>query len=728
MFTGLARKAPSLSAKRLKYCGAALALVVAGFILATLVCLKPITRNFDSITAESRNVPVSDRNGNPLAITYQAPWNNRDARPLYAMPEMLVASFLHSEDRKFYDHHGVDWNARAAALWQNVQRRKTVRGASTITEQVVRLINPRPRTLWSKWLEGLEATLLERHASKPEILEFYLNQLPYAANRRGIVQASRYYFNRDPETLSAREILALVILARAPSAYDLYKNPARIDAPLNRLAAQMKDSGLLTDTEYVDLQKETLEPVRPSLPVDARHFARFVQANTHKENLRTTLNSALQTQVQDILDSRVKKLSAKNVTNSAALVIDHTTGEILAWVVAGARDTNTKAGDIDPITTPRQPGSTLKPFLYAATLEKGWTAATLINDAPIAEAVGSGLHRFRNYSGTHYGPITLREALGNSLNIPAVLAIHHVGVDPFLATLHHLGFASLDRGAAVYDEGLALGNGEVTLLELARAYSALANRGTMRPLKMLMDDHAPKGEQVYTPESASIIGNILSDPRARALEFGNDSILNLPLRTAVKTGTSTDYRDAWTLGCNDRYTVGIWMGNLDRTPMKDVTGSTGPALALRSIFHILNKDRDTDTLYLSPALIEADVCTRPASPDGICPLRTEYFAQAIEPAPAPSKKPALELVRPTKGLMMAYDPRIPASHQKFRFELAGLQDGEEAEWVLNGTFLARSASPRYLWPLEKGQHHLLVTIHAHDRPARTLEPVAFTVR
>ena len=717
-----------MSAKRLKYCGAALAFITAGFVLATLVCLKPITKDFDSITAESRNVPVTDRAGNPLAITYQAPWNNRDARPLYAMPEPLVASFLYSEDRKFYDHNGIDWNARAAALLQNIKRQKTVRGASTITEQVVRLINPRPRTLWSKWLEGIEATMLERHASKPEILEFYLNQLPYAANRRGIVQASRYYFNRDPETLSLREILALAILARAPSAYDLYKNPARIDAPLNRLAVQMKDSGLLTDTAYADLQNETLEAVKPSLPVDARHFARYVQATTQNTNIRTTLDSALQTQVQDILDSRVKKLSAKKVTNAAAIVIDHTTGEIVAWSVAGARDMNTKAGDIDPVTTPRQPGSTLKPFLYASALEKGWTAATLINDAPIAEAVGSGLHRFRNYSGSHYGPLTLREALGNSLNIPAVLAIHHVGVDPFLETLHHLGFDSLDRGAAVYDEGLALGNGEVTLLELARAYSTLANRGTIRPLKVLINDHAPKGDTIYTSETASIIGNILSDPRARALEFGNDSILNLPVRTAVKTGTSTDYRDAWTLGYNDRYTVGIWMGNLDRTPMKDVTGSTGPALALRSIFHVLNKDRDTAPLYLSPSLIEADICTRPAAPDGSCPRRTEYFSQTVEQKAAAEEKSTLELVRPTKGLMMAYDPRIPASHQKFRFELSGLQVGEEAEWILNGKTLARSASPRYLWPLEKGKHHLLVTIHAHDRPVRTLESVSFTVR
>jgi penicillin-binding protein 1C len=715
--------------KRLKYIGAAFALGAAGFFLATLFCLKPITKDFDAITADSRNVPVSDRFGNPLSITYQAAWNNRDHRPLYALPELLVSSFLFSEDRKFYDHNGVDWHARAGALWQNLRHRKTVRGASTITEQVVRLINSRPRNLWSKWLEGIEATFLEHHTSKQAILEFYLNQIPYASGRRGIVQAGRYYFNRDLDTLSPREILALVILARAPSAYDLYKNPDRIKEPLNRLAAQMRGGGKISTTTYNDLQTETLEPVKPALPVDARHFARFVQMNMQKQGLRTTLDSGLQMQVQDILDSRIKKLSVKKVANAAAIIIDHTSGEILSWAVAGASNPETKDGEIDPILTPRQPGSTLKPFLYASALEKGWTAATILNDTPIAEAVGSGLHRFRNYSNTYYGPITLREALGNSLNIPAVLTIHYVGVNPFLNTLHRLGFESLNRGASIYDEGLALGNGEVTLLELTRAYATLANRGKTRPLKFLMEDHSnAHPDPVYTTETSSIIGNILSDPRARALEFGNDSILNLPVRTAVKTGTSTDYRDAWTVGYNDRYTVGIWMGNLDRTPMKDVTGSTGPALALRSVFHVLNKDRDTDTLYIAPTLTQQDVCIRPAPSDGTCPRRTELFAAGTKAAAPSPPKSSIELIRPTEGLLMALDPRIPINHQKFRFELAGLAEGDEVEWILNKKPLSRSTSPYYLWELQKGRQQLAVTIHAKNAPPRRLPPVAFTVR
>lgn len=700
------------------------------FTAATLICLKPITVSFDRITTDSHNVPVTDRNGLPLAITYKTDWNSADHRPLYAMPELLTAAFLYSEDRKFYDHGGVDWKARGAALWQNLRHRKSVRGASTITEQVVRMINPRPRTLWSKWLEGIEATMLERGHSKTDILEFYVNQVPYAAGRRGVSQAARYYFSRDLNTLSTKEMLSLVILARAPSAYDLYAHPGKIDAPLNRLATQMKDSGKLPPDLYADIHRETLAPQKPSLPVNARHFARYARLNGMKDGARTTLDSSLQSQVQDLLDTRMKKLKPKNVTNAGVLVVDHTNGDILAWVIAGARNDKTKAGDIDTITTPRQPGSTLKPFVYAAALEKGWTAATILNDAPLTGKIGSGLHRFRNYSNTHYGPITMREALGNSLNIPAVLTVNYVGVDPFLKTLHALGFDSLNRGADVYDEGLALGNGEVALLELVRAYSVLANKGQTRPVRFAVNDNAPAHiKKIYSPETTSIIGNILSDPRARALEFGNDSILNLPVRTAAKTGTSTDYRDAWTIGYNDRYTVGIWMGNLDRTPMKDVTGSTGPALVMRGVFQILNKNRDTKPLYLSPALIEKDICARPAKNNEPCPTRTELFVAGTENPGAPSQAQnnKIELIRPTAGLMIAYDPRIQADHQKFRFELAGLKEGEEAEWSLNGETLGRSASPRYLWPVKKGPQELSVIVYGNGIERR-LDTVRFTVR
>ena len=703
------------------------------FCIATAISVKPVVSSFNHVYAQSKTLVVSDRNGIPLSISYQSNWNILDNVALYDMPDLLVQSFIFSEDKNFYNHFGVDWRARFSALYQNIKQRQTVRGASTITEQVVRILNPRPRNIWSKWVEGVEAMILETRIDKKSILEFYINQIPYAAHRRGVSQAARYYFNRNLDTLSSKEILALVVLARAPSAYDLYKNLTKIETSIKRLANQMKDKGVLSQTIYDDIMVGQIKTSPPSLATDARHFTRFISLNTpplQKSVLKTTLDSALQSQIQGIIDTRIKKLSPKNAINAGVLVMDHTNGEILSWVSAGALDDDTKGGDIDPITTPRQPGSTLKPFLYANALDLGWNAGTFLNDVPISEAVGSGLHRFRNYSNTHYGVLTLREALGNSLNIPAILTINHVGVEKFLNTLHALGFESLNRNAAIYDEGLALGNGEVTLLELVGAYAALANKGVYSPPRYVWNDPTPiPSSKIFTTETSSIIGNILSDPAARSLEFGQDSILNLPYRTAIKTGTSTDYRDAWAVGYNDKYVVGIWMGNLDRTPMKEVTGSTGPALALRSIFNILNKDRDIKPLYLSPTLISHDICTRPSIDGKECPMRTEIFANLPQDLPPQSANiKEIELIRPTDGLMIAYDPRIAKDHQKFRFELSRLNEGDDVEWVLNGNILSKGSKPSYLWDVTRGKYDLKVVIRRSDNTIRSEKNVGFLVR
>lgn len=716
----------------LKIIGVTAVCGLAVLTVTTVFALKPVDRPFSSIVAGAHNVPVTDRSGAPLAVTYQAAWNRDDYRALYDIPPLLIDAFIYAEDRKFYEHHGVDWHARAAAFWQNIKSRQIVRGASTITEQAVRLINPRARNFPAKWLEGWEAMLLERGTDKHSILEFYINQVPYTAGRRGAAQAARYYFDRDLNTLSPREMLALAVLARAPSAYDLYRHPGKINASVTRLADALFSSGKINASIRADIDAQTLSVRKASLPVDARHFARHIKLSGHAGKARTTLDAALQGYVQGLLDARVKRLAAKNVVNGGAVVIDHENGDILAWVVAGADDSATPGGEIDTITSPRQPGSTLKPFLYAAALEKGWSAATILNDTPVAEAVGAGLHRFRNYSNTHYGPITLREALGNSLNIPALITIGHVGAGDYLSTLQKLGFKSLSLSSDIYDEGLALGNGEVTLLEMVAAYAALANHGEYRPLHIFQQDHNfVKPVQVYSEESTSIIGNILSDNKARRLEFGAGSVLNFPLQTAAKTGTSTDYRDAWTMAYNDRYVVGIWMGNLDRTSMNNVTGASGPALALRSIFSILNENRQTQPLYLSPRLVAHDVCIRPANADGSCPKRNEWFMpDTVSDTPAPRKDqpPRIELVRPTDGLQIAYDPRIPATHQHFRFELKNVPESHMIKWTVDEKIIGEGASPTLLWPVQKGKHILSVQLLNADNVIHTLPNVTFFVK
>ena len=581
-------------------CGVSIVLVF--LTLLTLHHLRPAAGTMQTALADSQHVQVRDRFGIPLAVRGTSVWNTHDHIALHDIPPLLLQAFVLAEDKRFYQHAGVDWLARIKALYQNLRAFRSIRGASTLTEQVVRILHPRPRTLWSRWLEGWEAGRLEAATSKAGILEFYVNQVPYAANQRGIVQAARYYFDRDLDTLTIKEQLALVVLVRAPSRLDLYANPQRIVPAINRLADRLLEQRRISAEHLSAIKSESFQLERPRTPIPAWHFVnQAVQQAPHTSAsgtirmtrmIRTTLDAGLQRVVQGLLDQRLQLLKNQNVQNGAVLVVEHATGEVLAWVVAGNRNLDLPAGFLDTVLTPRQPGSALKPFLYALALEEGWSAATIIPDTPLTESVGLGLHQYQNYSRLFYGPVTLREALGNSLNIPALRTIQFVGSAHYLFRLHALRLTTLNQHPDFYGDGLALGNGEVSLFALVQAYAALANQGAFLPITLLMDDPAPREKvRVFSPEVSSLIGNILSDPDAKRLEFGAGGILDFPVQTAVKTGTSSDYRDAWAVGFNYRYTVGVWMGNLSQQPTKNVSGARGPALVLRSVFAELNKHK-----------------------------------------------------------------------------------------------------------------------------------------
>ncbi len=717
-----------------------------GFWLSaeTLKDLRPVARDFAEITATVNRTQLLDRSGRPLNLTYVNDWNLHDHRRLYEIPDLAIHAFLEAEDQRFFSHQGPDWIARIRALLQNVLALRAVSGASTITEQVVRMIHPRPRTLWSRWLEGWEASQLERKHSKLDILEFYLNQVPYAANRRGVAQAAHYYFDRDLDTLSDREILALAVLVRAPSRLDLWKSGLANSSSMEHLADRMRRSGFLTPRQHGDVLRQTFDLQAPTLDIKAGHFLEYASRSGPIDSRQTltTLDGSLQVRLQDLLDKRIETLASSNVTNGALLAANHRTGEVLAWVVGGANERSVAGSQINAVITPRQPGSALKPFLYALALEKGWTATTLINDAPLAEMVGTGLHSYSNYSRMFYGPITLRNALGNSLNIPALRAIQYVGAPAYLERLQDLGFETLARHPDVYGDGLALGNGEVTLLELVTAYSALAKKGVYRQLVVRKEEALSTSEKrVYGEEVASLIGNILSDPSARALEFGRASLLNLPVQTAVKTGTSSDYRDSWAVGYDHSFVVGVWMGNLNQTSTHGITGSTGPALVLRSAFDLLNRDRNTRPLWLSPNLARHVVCAdsvKATAHKEECSQLSEYFLPGTSPmerstllsslGSVPNDQPPdIRLRQPTPGLRMALDPRLPVELQAFEFELQGALDTDVVEWRIDGGE-PEHGGRLHLWPLQRGSHFVSVVVHRGGELAAQIPPVKFFVK
>jgi len=249
----------------LKRAGYGAAAALAGFVMATAVAVAPVKSSLHALRSDAQTLQVTARDGRPLTISYQNRWNVYDNLPIYAIPDFIQQAFVVSEDKRFFDHSGVDWQARGSALLQDWKQGHVVRGASTITEQVARMINPRPRNFWSKWVEGWEATLLEAEYSKSEILEFYLNQVPYAANRRGIAQAARYYFDRDVSTLNSREMLALPVLARAPSSYDLYKDSDKISGLIDRLAEALQKKGVLTAEDIAQLKDQPFDLAHPDI-------------------------------------------------------------------------------------------------------------------------------------------------------------------------------------------------------------------------------------------------------------------------------------------------------------------------------------------------------------------------------------------------------------------------------------------------------------------------------
>jgi len=679
------------------------AVVVAGGAAALLLATALAQRSLPEVLTpptDTGDVAVLDRHGEPLQLVFDGGWNQMQQLPLTQMPPLLAQAVIAAEDRRFREHSGIDWRARAAAVWQNLKARRAVRGASTISEQVVRLLHPRPRTLWSRWVEGFEALRLEARFSKDEILEFYLNQAPYGANRRGVVQAARFYFGRSLETLSQRETLALAVLLRAPSR--LLKETAALQRGIDRLAGVLTAAGMLATS---DAEQAPLRFVRVRPALRAAHFVAQVRARSggaaDGSALRSSLDPRLQADAEAYLTARLQDLDGEGARQGAALVVDLDGNRIRAWAVVDAREPDVTG--IDAVDVARQPGSTLKPLLYAAAFERGWGPQTMIDDSALAERVNGGLHEYRNYSRTHHGVISVREALGNSLNIPAVKALQFVGAAPFLDKLKALGVRSLDRHPDVYGDGLALGNGEVSLYELVQAYTALAREGRYRPLTVFDDEREGRADRAgFDARAARMISGILADPSARLLEFGDGGVLRFPQSTAVKTGTSSDYRDAWTVAYNGRYVVGVWIGDLSGRATDGITGSTGAALLTRGL---LARAGDS-----APVIAQA----------------AEQGNLQIAAVPAAPTQPAL--VQPYDGLQLAMDPRIPDELEAFDFELVWQQGIKTVRWYVNGELVGEGAGPRWSWRLQRGAHVLKAVADAGDGVGIETGAVSFVVR
>jgi penicillin-binding protein 1C len=669
-----------------------------GWLLAVALACGPAAQALPSF-ADFRGAhrvsdyTLLDRHGEPLQTVRLdkqrrvLPW-----APLAQMSPALLQALLLSEDRRFYEHSGVDWGAVAASAWGNLWNERT-RGASTLTMQLAGLMEEglaRPaggRSPGQKLGQAFSAKRLESRWSKAQILEAYLNSAPFRGELVGIAALSQSLFGKLPAGLDAQEGAIAAALLRAPNA----KPAAVVQRACAVLSEQRLSCAAVEGQLAAALQRRAGMPLGEQL---APHYARQVLRAGGPSTQRSSLDGRLQRLAVATLKRQLAELSGRNVEDGAVVVLDNASGAVLAWVGSSGASLSSAAA-LDFVLARRQPGSTLKPFVYQLALERRLiTAASLLDDSPAQLSTGHGLYLPQNYDREFRGWISARAALGNSLNVPAVRLGAMLGPDALFERLNRWGLA-LPESGGFYGDSLALGSPDVSLLALSNAYRALANGGRWGPVG------AAPARRVADAASVFIVGHMLADNSARALTFGLDSELATRGFAAVKTGTSKDLRDNWCIGFSDRYTVGVWVGNAGGEAMHGVSGISGAAPIWQAVMGYLHQGRPS-----RPPAAPAGVLSQTVAFDGGEPTRQEWFVRGTEQARmrasawqrAPGAPVMAGIANPRDGTIYALDPDIPPAAQQIRFE------GEPGTWVLNGKRLGRGASLTWApWP---GRHEL----------------------
>jgi 1A family penicillin-binding protein len=610
--------------------------------------------NKDYITNRNNTgVILLDRNDKPFYNFYQA--KSRKEISLDSIPKVVQQAAIASEDKDFYSHPGFSIKSILRSLYQDVSQKGTFYGGSTITQQLVKnaLLNPKKNFL-RKYQEIVLAQEIERRYSKEEILEMYLNSVYFGQGSFGIEQASQTYFNKEASQLDLSEGSLLIAILPSPSALDpltdgLENAKIRQKIVIDKMVAQK----FITDDQRKEALSKQLvfKTSDDQLNSQAVHFALMIKDDLIKQygeetisrsgfTVKTTLDLEWQEYAEKVVADQVKKLEPNKVSNGSAVVIDPKTGEIR--VLVGSKNWfDENDGKVNLATSLRQPGSSFKPIVYIAGFEKRIiTPASVLKDNPITYKFDNQTYSPKDYDGKFRGDVLVRRALANSLNIPAVEIMSKVGVDNALEMAHRLGITTL-QDPENYGLSLVLGAGEVKLLEMAEVYATFANSGVYNSPQLISEikdkhdqtvfKHTPSPKRVLEETDTFLISSILSDNNTRAESFGN--ALNISRPAAVKTGTTENYRDAWTIGYTPSIAIAVWVGNNDGRPMDQIAGSLGAAPIWRSLMEQYLKGTPIEKFNKPNGIIEKSVCRgsglllREATSAGYL----EYFHQGTEP-------------------------------------------------------------------------------------------------
>lgn len=737
-------------------------------VLFAIYCVLPDYRNAISEQQAAAGTVVVDRRGRLLRVFPDAEGRSMWWETVDRFPECLKRAAIAAEDKRFYSHPGFDPIAIVRAICLNIREGRTVSGASTITQQVVRLIHPRPRTYRSKLIELFAAAKMEFQLSKRQILELYLNLSPMGGHIRGARLAALRYFDKDVERINVVEAAVLAALPRSPSRYDPRGPKGRqfLLEEKDRILHRMVEQGWIAPAKLGAMLGQSVHFDITRLPVLAPHFVDFVMsrrtASTGHE-VKTTLDVEIQRTLEHIARSHRNRLAGMGV-EQAGIMVTSASREILGMIGSlhyGDKD----EGYNNAVLAVRSAGSTLKPFLYALALEKGYASASEIPDTFRTYRTPHGDYLPLNADRRSYGPVSVRSALGNSLNISAVKVARDVGLDNFCEVLEQLGLAK--RGSCSPDQyglGIAIGNMEVSLYKLVQAYGALAHRGDFEPLRCFPGD-ATTAERVFSPEVAYIITHILSDHSSRLLTFGNPAWFDFGFPVAVKTGTSTHFRDCWTVGYTTQHVVGVWAGNFGGAPNNGYAGSTVCGPIFNDIVRSLYPGQPPPPFVKPERVHEQIVCSmsgKAATPK--CPHRTVDFfigsaGARLEPCDLPhdagmhhdlnaayaqwidrrelsmglgrfrlmEPEHVAQETRQTPAILKDVPPatsrqpiEIVSPHESDRFVMSPYRENkvifravpypvvDEITWLVDGVEIGKSRPPyELIWQLTRGTHRIL---------------------
>lgn len=729
-------------AKRHPWLTITLLVSIAGLTLRLLPYSVPIRASH--LAQDDQAIEFRDRNGLPLGTLLTRDQNHTAVIPLKQVSPNFVHALLAAEDGDFYHHGPLDLKAIARALRDAAQTGRIVSGASTITMQLARMIDPFPSTVWGKTQEVWLSWRLAAGMNKDEILEAYINRLPMGGNVYGVEAAARLYFGTSASTLTLAQASLLAALPNSPTQLNPYQNWPALKRRQSYVLRRMVQEKYLSQTQANQIYQEAivLQPRQQGI-LAAPHFLFWAAQqlpSSHPSTIQTTLDLPLQQFVEAQVQQVLRSLTAHNVHQAAALVLENSTGNVLAYV--GSADYFDPAlGRNDGVQALRQPGSALKPFLYQLALEQQRIKPnTILADVPTHYAIpGARLYSPQDYSESFQGPVRVRFALANSLNVPAVRVLEKVGVAAFRDRLQQLGFTHLTKPPEHYGLGLALGSGEVSLWELARAYATMARQGKSIELAMLKAQRSLPVQTIGTPTTWSLLTDMLSDAHARARAFGVESVLQLPFPAAVKTGTSSNYRDTWTIGFTQKYTVATWVGNFDGQPMQQISGVTGAAPLWNRIMLHLHRSQEPAAFSPPKGMVQRPICAVSGfKPTAACPaivqeyfwsedlpnynrhvdsiyqtvsnsstykvnLPPEYRSWQAKQPQATQVNSTLKIVFPKEGdyfLLHASNPS--QSKQQLEFKLIG-DRSQAIEWRLNDTILATQRTQSLFWTPHPGQ-------------------------